>query len=110
MLSCSLKKTIFAKNSNHGLQENFKEIQQQIYHRNIDFYDSDNLRRSIQSVLSDKEFQQTQESQKTSRVLRKGNQGAARDTRKTLPRLSPYGTHSTREIHDETRQRSDLYY
>lgn len=24
--SCSLKKTIFAKNSNHGLQGNFKEI------------------------------------------------------------------------------------
>ena len=24
--SCSLKKTIFAKNSNHGLQRNIKEI------------------------------------------------------------------------------------
>ncbi len=24
--SCSLKKTIFAKNSNHGLQRNLKEI------------------------------------------------------------------------------------
>lgn len=42
--SCSLKKTIFAKNSNHGLQGNFKEIQQQIYHCYTDICSGDNLR------------------------------------------------------------------
>ena len=42
--SCSLKKTIFAKNSNHGLQENLKEIKQQIRHRHTDICSDDHLR------------------------------------------------------------------